>query len=417
MKQRLIPTSVLFKFLAVLGIGLLCATAVELAVLPRNFLETTGTPDTIFSSYVIIIFLNSMLFFITALLLRHIYTRHIQNPLQELLRLLQRPPTLSSVEFANISTDSSCQEICDVSQAVRAVLLDVRHLLERIAMITGHLQDTSQGLLSNSQAQSFRMTFHHPAYKEMLEATRNVTDTARQMTLATHGIVDDALDMTRIVAQGRQMVLNIEANLEAMRRSSQMSAEKIVALEQQTEHIHEVVATIERIIEDTRLIAFNATIEAARSKDEEKGFSVVALEIKRLAEEVFESTEDIKEFVQDIQQASQTLVVSAESELKGFQQSETFAQEAGTSLQQITEMVKSTTEAATTLVTITEQQQRASERVLQLMETTVQATAQIMRDASTSTTTAERLHQQSEALDQILKHPFSEPERSLDKGV
>lgn len=45
---------------------------------------------------------------------------------------------------------------------------------------------------------------------------------------------------------------------------------------------------------------------------------MVAIEIKRLAEEVFESTEDIKELIQDIQEVSHALVLATEEEVKRY---------------------------------------------------------------------------------------------------
>ena len=199
--------------------------------------------------------------------------------------------------------------------------------------------------------------------------------------------------------------------MEDIQRSSRISSEKIVALEKQTEHINDVVATIDRIIEDTKLIAFNATIEAARAKDDGEGFGVVALEIKRLAEEVFESTGDIKEFIKEIQHASHALVLSAESELKSIQRGGALAEEAGVSLQHIVDMVKCTTESAQKIATATEQQHGTSEHMQHLADTANRSTGQLARDIHTFSITAERIHQQIEALVEILDQPFAASNR------
>ena len=145
-------------------------------------------------------------------------------------------------------------------------------------------------------------------------------------------------------------------------RPSQVSSSRIMALSKQSSHINDVVRTIDRIIEETKLIAFNATIEAARAKEEGKGFGVVALEIKRLAEEVFESTEDIKEVIQDIQRVSHALVLATEDEMKTVARGTDLAQQAGVALQQIFDMVRLTTESAQRIAAATAAASARSDR-------------------------------------------------------
>jgi methyl-accepting chemotaxis protein len=191
--------------------------------------------------------------------------------------------------------------------------------------------------------------------------------------------------------------------MEDIRSSSQVSSDKIIALGKQSENINDVVKTIDRIIEDTKLIAFNATIEAARAKDEGKGFGVVALEIKRLAEEVFESTEDIKELIQEIQSASHALVLATEEEMKTVHRGTLLAEEAGTSLEQIFEMVKLTTESAQRIASATRQQQGASEQVLQSVEAANQSTDKFSQESKKLAVTAAELNILADGLRQIIE--------------
>ena len=152
----------------------------------------------------------------------------------------------------------------------------------------------------------------------MAAAVRDLVITAHHISEDVRSVVTVANQTLELAEQGQQAVMNVVKSMEDIRHSSQVSSEKILALGKQSEHINDVVKTVDRIIEDTKLIAFNATIEAARAKDEGRGFGVVAIEIKRLAEEVFESTEDIKELIQDIQEVSHALVLATEEEVKRY---------------------------------------------------------------------------------------------------
>lgn len=68
--------------------------------------------------------------------------------------------------------------------------------------------------------------------------------------------------------------------------------------------IGEVVGLIEEIAEQTNLLALNATIEAARAGDAGKGFAVVANEVKALANQTSQATENISKLIEDMQKAS-----------------------------------------------------------------------------------------------------------------
>jgi methyl-accepting chemotaxis protein len=226
---------------------------------------------------------------------------------------------LSDSNITELSRTASCREIRDFSKTALRLLKSLYKLLEQFAQTTEPLLEASQMLVSSSQAQSSRITFQRPSHQNIQSSMQESVLTTRQVSHDIHAVADIVNKTLHVAERGQQSVMNARANMEDLHRSSRMSSEKIVALEKHTEHIHEVVATIDRIIEDTKLIAFNATIEAARAKEDGKGFGVVALEIKRLAEEVFDSTEDIKEFIQEIQHASRALVLSTESELKSVQ--------------------------------------------------------------------------------------------------
>lgn len=94
---------------------------------------------------------------------------------------------------------------------------------------------------------------------------------------------------------------------------SKTISEKINKLGQEAQKIGRVTETITEISEQTNLLALNATIEAARAGEAGKGFAVVANEIKELARQTSESTQEIKGQIESIQQTIKDTVVHNEN--------------------------------------------------------------------------------------------------------
>lgn len=108
---------------------------------------------------------------------------------------------------------------------------------------------------------------------------------------------------------------SVQANIEKMvtlRQKIQIIAELILELSEHAQQISETIGLIEDIAEQTNMLALNAAVEAARAGENGKGFSVVAGEIRKLADESKQATTKITSLIKDIQQATNSTVMAAE---------------------------------------------------------------------------------------------------------
>lgn len=113
-------------------------------------------------------------------------------------------------------------------------------------------------------------------------------------------------------------------SIEMLRTSVAETTKKAKRLAESSQEISRIVSIISGISEKTNLLAFNASIEAARAGEHGKGFRVVADEVRRLAEKVTDSTKEIEQLINTIQQETtdvlQTMEGSTMQVVTGTQQ-------------------------------------------------------------------------------------------------
>jgi len=145
---------------------------------------------------------------------------------------------------------------------------------------------------------------------------------------------------------------------------------------------------INNIADQTKLIAFNASIEAASAGEAGKRFGVVAKEIRKLADNVMESTDEIERKIKEIQEAINSLVIASERSSNRIDDGSRLSTHSVGLLSKIVKCAKSTAESAKQISLSTRQQKTASNLVVnslkEISEGSAQASAAIKQTSATT---------------------------------
>jgi methyl-accepting chemotaxis protein len=150
-------------------------------------------------------------------------------------------------------------------------------------------------------------------------------------------------------AEGEKAVQNVISGMGSLRANVQAGAKKMKNLGDRSMEITSIVGTISRISEQTNMLALNAAIEAARAGEHGRGFSVVAEEVRKLAERTAAATQEIDKLVKAIHAETSATVDAIEQQTQVVEQESELVGQAGETLTRIRLV---STESATIVVDI-----------------------------------------------------------------
>jgi len=282
-------------------------------------------------------------------------------------------------------------EIGVLASSYNQMLDLIVYLIRQTQESSRRLQQSANDILSATEQAASGAAEQAASISQTTATMEELASTYRQIAENADQVVSMAEASLGSAESGQQAVMNTLNAMEDIKSRTQASANKILALGERSQQIGQVLAIINSIADQTKILALNAAIEAARAGEAGKGFSVVAIEIRKLAESVVDSTGEIGTIMTEIQTSANDLVMSTEQELKQVQSGVDLANLTGESLDQILEMVEQTTVAAKEISAATQQQKSATDQVVKAMREVASVAQQTAAGSRQVATSAEAL--------------------------
>lgn len=249
----------------------------------------------------------------------------------------------------------------DLPEAFRGMLVSLDKIVREIRETAVDLASAAAEIFAASQEQEAAATSQSSAMVEISRTMDSLSESAAHVSEAVQGVLSNA---ERALKNTDDMVVRI----------GELSAH--------AGRIGEILEVIRDIADRSDLLALNGSLEASRAGDGGRGFALVAGEMRRLAERVTASVQDVKRLVSDIRDSGSSTVMATEESKK---------------------LAEGTTEAARQITFVTQQQRSGTEQVSHSVKDIAEVITQAASATSQTRASAQGLKVQADRLSELVR--------------
>ncbi|MFM5094075.1 methyl-accepting chemotaxis protein [Aeromonas rivipollensis] len=233
----------------------------------------------------------------------------------------------------------------------------------RLHGIVSRLRDVTVELAAQSRTQAAGAEARSQRVREQQDEIVMVATAVTEMASATQEIAGNAEfaattsgDAVRLAVAGQSQVGQSQRSISGLAGEVADASQTIHELDGHAQKISGILATISGIAEQTNLLALNAAIEAARAGEQGRGFAVVADEVRVLSRRTHDSTAEIQQMIEALQQTTRRAVGGMETSRQLAGTSVEDAEAANQSLARINEAIGAISDMATQIAAAAEEQ-------------------------------------------------------------
>lgn len=290
-----------------------------------------------------------------------------------------------------------------------SMLTEVKQIGLSVSSSATEILAAAEQIAVGSQRQADEVTNTSSAVEEMAASMNQVSRNAEASAEAARR----ALEMAE---HGDKSVRDTSEAMSRIDSAVQQTAEKMRLLGVRSSEISEIIDLIDEIAAQTNLLALNAAIEAAHAGEAGLGFSVVADEIRKLAERSARATRDVGNLIKSIQNETSEALTAMEIGMKEVNGGGHLASEASRALRDISDAVRQSSELIEEISAASEEQARVTSNVAGAMQTISSITLETSAGAHETAQTIEGMVGLADRLNKAISqfkvkddyiHPFS----------
>ena len=275
---------------------------------------------------------------------------------------------------------------------------DLNLMADSLASITKQITAASHSMITTLDEVRHAVATQSSGAVEQAASVNEITASLEEIeksatqTMGKAKTLGHAAEHTR--KKGQQGLDAVEQSINGMtnvREKVQLIAATILELSNKTQQVGEITAVVNNLAQQSKMLALNASIEAAKAGEAGKGFAVVAAEVKNLAEQSEQSTAQVQKILEDIRHATEKAVMATEEGTKGVDQGTTLVEQTGEIVRNLTEVIHETTVASQQIEAAVSQESVGIKQITAGMNEINQVTATFVESVQQTTEAIEHL--------------------------
>jgi methyl-accepting chemotaxis protein len=339
----------------------------------------------------------------------HLYSRYILKNVRDINRLAiamaegdftKRTQLRSGNELQrlgnsfNQTLDGLCDTMDDISQSSIAMSSHANQMKSGAEETTRAAEEIASSIQSVSEGADNEATI----VLGFKEVAQDVLGQVKEINVSTERMKEVAAKARKASEAGIKSLAHVIVQMDAIYETVQASSNDVLKLKRHSNAIDEILAFITSIASQTSLLSLNAAIEAARAGESGKGFSVVSMEIRKLADQSATAAGDISKLLAEIQASISQAATSMEQGTGAAETGMNLAREAEKSFGAIGSSIEKVTQQASGVYDSARQIEASAGSMTSSVKDMLQLASKNANDSSTIAAAAE---QQNASMQQV----------------
>ncbi|WP_300175948.1 methyl-accepting chemotaxis protein [uncultured Aliivibrio sp.] len=335
------------------------------------------------------IFITMIISLFIGIFIARIVTRPI-------LILQEQMSDISNGRLDSLNNQLSDNEIGELCKNTDSTVIRLQEMIRNLRNVGEEVSSSSTELAAimvqsevNSSDQKSQVDLIATAITELAASANQVDASANQADMKAREVLGMSRDGAKSASEGVKLSQNLAIQMDA-------TSSEVMILKDQTDRISEVITVIDSISEQTNLLALNAAIEAARAGESGRGFAVVADEVRVLAAKTQQSTQNIQNIINELQQKSLNVVDSVNQSIEMINQTAQMSLDTNNQLLNISDSIESISQTNSEMATAANEQSRAIESISENVNVITESINQNVEGIRESTQASQHLSELSE---------------------
>ena len=266
--------------------------------------------------------------------------RFVTQPVHRLIEAIDR---VANGELNIQAPVSSEDEFGQLATQFNHMTRQLNELVGQVLLSGIHVTSSTTELAASAREQEAIVSSQSDSTAKVLTEVQEISERSHNLAVTMREVASASQETAGFANKGQEDLRHMKTVMQRIEQASRAISSRLHAIHGKAENISTVVSTITTVADQTNLLSLNAAIEAEKAGEYGRGFTVVAREIRRLADQTAVATLDIEQMVEEMQSAVSAGVAEIEKFIAEVQQSAGDVESISLQLQRIIEQVQALT--------------------------------------------------------------------------